>query len=77
MTGITLRRARQRGALLPRLAAILACGGIGGVGAWSIVASLGLTGTGGAILAAFLGMVIAVALWAVGVAAIRSPGRRR
>jgi len=51
-----------------RLLAILVCGGAGGVLAWWIVFSLGWTGVGGAIAAAFLGMILAALLWAGGVA---------
>jgi len=36
--------------------------------AWWIVFSLGWTGVGGAIAAAFLGMILAALLWASGVA---------
>lgn len=36
--------------------------------AWWLVFSLGWTGVGGAIAAAFLGMVLATLLWAGGVA---------
>jgi hypothetical protein len=51
-----------------RLLAIVVCGGAGGVLAWWLVFSLGWTGVGGAIAAAFLGMVLATLLWAGGVA---------
>ena len=51
-----------------RLLAILVCGGAGGVLAWWLVFSLGWTGVGGAIAAAFLGMIQAALLWAGGVA---------
>ncbi|TMH66231.1 MAG: hypothetical protein E6H55_01970 [Betaproteobacteria bacterium] len=53
---------------ISRLLAILVCGGAGGVLAWWIVFSLGWTGVGGAIAAAFLGMILAALLWASGVA---------
>jgi hypothetical protein len=43
---------------------ILVCGGLGGFAAWALVASVGWVGTAGAIAAAVIGMVIAVALWA-------------
>ena len=42
---------------------IFICGGLGGFAAWALVTGLGLTGTAGAIAAAVVGMVIAVALW--------------
>ena len=43
---------------------ILVCGGLGGFAAWVLVTSVGWAGTAGAIAAAVIGMVIAVALWA-------------
>ena len=73
---IPLRR-RLRGAFAGKLAAILACGGVGGATAWSIVTVLGWDGIGGAIVAAMIAMVISVALWVVGVAALQSMERRR
>jgi hypothetical protein len=51
-----------------RLLAIVVCGGAGGLLAWWLVFSLGWTGVGGAIAAAFLGMILATLLWAGGVA---------
>jgi hypothetical protein len=51
-----------------RLLAIVVCGGAGGVLAWWLVSSLGWAGVGGAIAAAFLGMILATLLWAGGVA---------
>jgi len=77
MTRFMTRRQRQRGALAGKLAAIFACGAIGGVAAWAIVTMLGWDGTGGAIVAAMIGMVISVTLWAAGVAAVQSMERRR
>jgi hypothetical protein len=47
--------------------AILVCGISGAVFAWTIVDALGWTGIGGAIVTAFIGMVTATLLWAVGV----------
>ena len=73
---ISLRRG-QRGMFAAKLAAILACGGVGGVAAWSIVTVLGWDGIGGAIVAAMIAMVISVTLWAAGVAALQSMERRR
>ena len=43
---------------------ILVCGGLGGFAAWALVTSVGWAGTAGAIAAAVIGMVVAVALWA-------------
>ena len=54
--------------------AIVACGGVGAVLGWAIAASLGLTGTPMALVAAFLGMVAATLLWIIGAAFF--PGRR-
>jgi hypothetical protein len=68
---------RQRGAFAGKLAAILACGAIGGVAAWSIVGALGWGGAGGALVAALIAMVISVLLWAAGVAALQTLERRR
>jgi len=45
--------------------AIVACGGAGAVLGWAIAASLGLTGTPMALVAAFIGMVAATVLWLV------------
>ena len=59
-----------------RLLAIVVCGGAGGVLAWWLVFSLGWTGVGGAIAAAFLGMVLATLLWAGGVALVNAFQRR-
>ena len=53
---------------------ILVCGGLGGVGAWALVTTLGLSGTLGAIAAAVVGMVLAVALWTALTAMLRSLG---
>jgi hypothetical protein len=51
-------------AILWNVIGIIVCGGLGGVTAWAFVGSLGLSGTPGAIAAALVGMVVAVALWA-------------
>ena len=77
MTGRLPQHYRHRGALAGKLLAILACGAVGGVAAWSIVTVLEWDGTGGAIVAAMIAMVISVALWAAGVAALQSMERRR
>jgi hypothetical protein len=54
--------------------AIVVCGGLGATLGWAIAASLGLTGTAMALVAAFIGMVAATLLWIVGAAVL--PGRR-
>ena len=53
---------------------ILICGGLGGLGAWALVTALDLSGTFSAIVAAVIGMVFAVALWAGVTSMLRSTG---
>ncbi len=53
---------------------ILICGGLGGFVAWLIVTGIGLAGAAGAIVAAVIGMVIAVALWAGLTSLLRAAG---
>lgn len=53
---------------------ILICGGLGGFAAWALVTSIGWAGTFSAIVAALIGMVIAVALWAGLTALLRAVG---
>jgi len=57
--------------LVGSILAILVCGGVGGVAAWLLVSTLGWTGTAGAIVAAAIGMAIALALFASGVALLQ------
>jgi len=45
--------------------AVIVCAGAGAVVGWATAASLGLTGTPMALVAAFLGMVSATVLWIV------------
>jgi hypothetical protein len=47
--------------------AIIVCAGAGAWVAWMLVSSLGWVGVGGAALAAFVGMVVATLLFALGV----------
>ena len=54
--------------------AVVVCGGAGAVLGWAIAASLGLTGTPMALVAAFLGMVAATVLWIV--VAVLFPAKR-
>ena len=49
--------------VLASVIGIVVCGLVGGVGAWSIVDSLGLAGVGAAVAGAVLGMVVATAAW--------------
>jgi hypothetical protein len=53
---------------------IFICGGLGGFAAWALVTSLGWVGTPGAIAAAIIGMVVAVALWTGITALLRAFG---
>ena len=53
---------------------IFICGGIGGFAAWAFVTALGWAGIPGALAAAVIGMVVAVALWTGGTALLRSLG---
>jgi len=55
-------RARYHGAVLT-IVGILICGVAGGVGAWMLVTSIGLAGLPGALAAAVIGMVFALAAW--------------
>ncbi len=54
--------------ILPSLLAIMICGGIGATLAWLIVDALGWTGVAGAIATAMLAMLLAVAVFAAGIA---------
>ena len=56
---------------------IIICGGLGGFAAWAFVSTVGWVGTAGAIAAAIIGMVIAVALWAGLTSLLRAMGRIR
>jgi len=56
---------------------ILICGGLGGFAAWAFVTAMGWAGTPGALAAAVIGMVVAVALWTGVTALMRSLGRLR
>lgn len=47
--------------------AIIACGGLGGLAGWLASQALGWSGVPAALLAAAVGMVVAVAAWALGV----------
>jgi hypothetical protein len=59
------------------LLGVLICGTIGGVAAWAIVGAAGITGIAGALLAAVLGMVMAVAAWVAGTSLLRVLTGRR
>ena len=53
---------------------IFVCGGLGGFAAWALVTSVGWDGTPGAIAAAVIGMVVAVALWTGSTSLLRALG---
>ncbi len=53
---------------------IIVCGGIGGIAAWGFVAWTGLAGPVGALAAAAVGMVIAVAAFAGTTTLLRGVG---
>lgn len=48
--------------------AIVACGGMGAGIGWLVAGGIGLTGTPMALVAAFVGMIVATALWILGTA---------
>jgi hypothetical protein len=54
--------------------AILACGSLGAFAGFGVVSALGWAGTPAAIVAAFVGMVVATLAWALGVVALRRLG---
>jgi len=56
---------------------IILCGGIGGVAAWWLVRALALGGPLGALAAAAIGMVIAVAAFAAVTTLLRRLGWKR
>ena len=64
-------------AIVWSIVGIIVCGGLGGLGAWAAVTSLGWDGTSGALAAAVLGMVLSVALWTGLTALLRALGRLR
>jgi hypothetical protein len=63
---------RERGAMIGSIVGILLCGVAGGFAAWMLVATLGIDGVTGALVAAVIGMVVATALWAGGSALLRA-----
>ena len=65
---------RQRGSILGSAVGILACGVMGGIAAYVLVAAVGLDGVPGALLAAVIGMVVATAFWAGGSCLFRALG---
>jgi hypothetical protein len=65
---------RPRGSILASIIAILICGVAGGFAAWMLVAKLGIEGVPGALVAAVIGMIVATALWAGGLALLHALG---
>jgi hypothetical protein len=63
-------KSSQRGSILGSIAGIVVCGGVGGVVAWAVVTTMGWEGTVGAIVAAVIGMVVAMAVWVAGTSLI-------
>ncbi|GMU70843.1 MAG: hypothetical protein HS109_16850 [Burkholderiales bacterium] len=53
------------------LVAIVACGGLGALVGWFVSGAIGLTGTPMALVAAFIGMIVATALWVLGTAIVQ------
>jgi hypothetical protein len=64
-------------AMVWNIIGILLCGGLGGFAAWALVTGMGLEGVFGAVAAAIIGMVIAVALWAGLTSLLRALGLLR
>lgn len=58
--------------MIGSIVGILLCGVAGGFAAWMLVATLGIDGVTGALVAAVIGMVVATALWAGGSALLRA-----
>jgi len=62
------------GSIALSVLAILACGALGALAGFGAIAAIGWSGTGGAIFAAVIGMVVATLAWATGVAILRTLG---
>jgi hypothetical protein len=60
------------GRVFGRIGGIAACGGVGAVSAWALVAAADWTGTAGAIAAVIVAMVVASASWVAGTVALRA-----
>jgi hypothetical protein len=58
-------------ALAGSVLAILVCGGLGAVTGWLAMRALGLDGTLGSLLAAFVAMVVATLAWIAGSVVLR------
>lgn len=55
--------ANSTGSIVFSILGILVGGIGGGLAGWSVIALLGLSGIGGALVAAVIGMVVATAVW--------------
>jgi len=60
--------------LVLNLLAIVVCGALGAGAGYGVVVLAGLGGVIGALIAAFVGMLVATAAWAGGVVALRAVG---
>ena len=56
------------------LLAIVVCGALGAGAGFGVVTLAGIHGVAGALVAAFVGMLVATAAWAAGVVALRAAG---
>jgi hypothetical protein len=63
--------------ILASLLAIIVCGGTGGFLAWAFVSWLGIDGVPGALLAAFIGTLIATAVFIAIVTLAPARGRNK
>ena len=59
------------------IVAIVVCGTAGGVAGWATVTSIGLGGIAASLVAAVVGMAIAVAAWIAMIALLHRFARRR
>ena len=57
--------------------AIIACGALGAGAGYGLLAWLGWSGVGGALVAVFVGMVVATAAWTLGSVLLRAAGLMR
>jgi hypothetical protein len=63
--------------IIPSLVAIIACGGVGALAGWELVATVGWTGVGAALTAAVVGTIVATFLFAAGIALWQAMRRSR
>lgn len=60
--------------IVQSVVAIIVCGALGGGAGYGLLALLGWTGIGGALVAVFVGMVVATAAWTLGSVLLRAVG---